>query len=219
MSLTYTGIRVTDLGRSIRFYVDGLGLVERRRGTMSHGGQWVALQDPESGVELELNHYAPGSRFAQPYLPGEGLDHLRFDVADARQMIDRLRAMGAKVALEPWMEEGKYWIGFVEDPDGLWIEIQSPIVGSPSPGTGGPRSRAPRGARSTRRSAGLEDLLHVGMLFGEDLAAAVVAADPEEVRVGGQRLPATDAAEHRPVRAARSLKPSPSPPGRPAPCE
>ena len=128
MGLTYTGIRVTELERSLRFYAEGLGLVERRRGTMSHGGQWVGLTDPETGAELELNYYPPGSTFATPYHPGEGLDHLGFDVADAKQTIERLRAMGAKVALEPWLEEGRYWIGFVEDPDGLWIEIQSPVA-------------------------------------------------------------------------------------------
>ena len=35
--------------------------------------------------------------------------------------------MGATVAVEPWLEEGRYWIGFVEDPDGLWVEMQSPV--------------------------------------------------------------------------------------------
>jgi lactoylglutathione lyase len=128
MSITYVGIRVTDLERSLRFYCDGLGLQERGRGTMSHGGTFVGLEDPESRFQLELNYYPPGSAFARPYVVGEGLDHLGLDVKDARALIERLRGMGARVAIEPWLEAHRYWIGFVEDPDGIWVEIQSPVT-------------------------------------------------------------------------------------------
>ncbi len=134
MSLRYTGIRVTDLDRSLRFYREGLGLREEGRGRMSHGGTFVGLEDPETHVQLELNYYPPGSRFAPPYTVGEGLDHLGVVVPDARALIERLRGMGARVAVEPWHEAGRYWIGFVEDPDGIWIEIQDP------PADGGPFS-------------------------------------------------------------------------------
>jgi lactoylglutathione lyase len=128
MSFTYAGIRVTDLDRSLRFYCEGLGLRERGRGTMSHGGTFVGLEDPESHFQLELNLYPADSVYAKPYVVGEGLDHFGLDVADARAVIERLRGMGVKVAVEPWLEAGKYWIGFVEDPDGIWIEIQSPVA-------------------------------------------------------------------------------------------
>jgi lactoylglutathione lyase len=136
MSFTYAGIRVTDLERSLRFYRDGLGLREKGRGTMSHGGTFVGLEDPVSHFQLELNLYPPGSPFATPYSVGEGLDHFGLEVDDAPALIERLRAMGARVALEPWREQGRYWIGFVEDPDGIWIEIQSPIAVSAGPATG-----------------------------------------------------------------------------------
>jgi lactoylglutathione lyase len=126
MPFSYTGIRVTDLDRSLRFYTEGLGLREKGRGTMSHGGVFVGLEDPVSHVELELNYYPPGSPFDRPYAVGEGLDHLGFDVPDARAMVERLRGMGGRVVVEPRLEQDRYWIGFVEDPDGIWIEVQSP---------------------------------------------------------------------------------------------
>jgi lactoylglutathione lyase len=133
MALRYTGIRVTDLERSVRFYCEGLGLREAGRGRMSHGGEFVGLEDPETHVELELNHYPDGSPYDTPYVPGEGLDHLGFVVPDARATVERLRAMGARVAVEPWLERGRYWIGFVEDPDGIWIEIQdTAAMGAPA---------------------------------------------------------------------------------------
>ena len=125
MGLVYVGLRVTDLERSIRFFTEGLGLVERVRGKMSHGGVFVGLEDPETKAQLELNWYPPGSPYATPFTAGEGLDHLGFEVTDARATIARLAAAGARVAVEPWLEEGRYWIGFVEGPDGVWVEVQS----------------------------------------------------------------------------------------------
>jgi lactoylglutathione lyase len=134
MGLRYTGIRVTDLERSLRFYQEGLGLKETGRGRMSHGGEFVGLEDPETHFELELNVYPADSPYATPYSAGEGLDHLGVVVPDARALIERLRTMGARVVVEAWHERGRYWIGFVEDPDGIWIEIQDP------PGDGSPVS-------------------------------------------------------------------------------
>jgi lactoylglutathione lyase len=127
MGLVYVGLRVTDLERSLRFYTEGLGLVASSPGHMSHGGTFVGLTDPATGAQLELNYYPAGHRFASPYTVGEGLDHLGFEVPDARATIERLRSMGAKVAVEPWLERERYWIGFVEDPDGLWVEVQSEV--------------------------------------------------------------------------------------------
>jgi lactoylglutathione lyase len=134
MSLTYVGLRVRDLERSVRFYTEQLGLTERKRGMMSHGGVWVSLTDPETKVPLELNWYPPDSPYAVPYVPGEGLDHVAFDVADARAKIRELVAAGAGLVVEPWLEEGRYWIGYVTDPDGNWIEVQGPA----EPGTSAP---------------------------------------------------------------------------------
>ncbi len=133
MGISYVGIRVTDLARSIRFYTEGLGLVESKRGRMSHGGTWVSMKDPETGFNLELNWYPADSPYATPFTPGEGLDHLGVDVKDARATVERLCAFGGKVAVAPWVEEGRYVIGFVEDPDGNWVEVQSPLPGATGP--------------------------------------------------------------------------------------
>lgn len=134
MALQYVGIRVTDLDRSVRFYTQGLGLEEHKRGMMSHGGTFVALVDPDTHYELELNWYPPNSPYRVPFVPGEGLDHIGCEVPDVRETVRRLVALGGKVAIEPWVEEGRYLIGFVCDPDGNWVEIQGPT--NPPPGRG-----------------------------------------------------------------------------------
>ena len=187
MGLAYVGLRVTDLDRSIRFYTEGLGLVVGVRGQMSHGGTFVGLKDPTTGAQLELNYYPEGHPFATPYTPGEGLDHLGFEVPDARSTIERLRAQGAVVRVEPWLERERFWIGFVRTRTASGSRC---------------RARCPEGRSALPR---LQHLLDVRVLLREDLASAVVAADAEQVRVGGERLSAPDAAEHGIVRPVRRV--------------
>jgi lactoylglutathione lyase len=128
MSLVYVGLRVMDPERSVKFYTEGLGLKETGRGHMSHGGLFIGLQDPNTMQQLELNWYPSDSPYNTPYSVGEGLDHLGFEVEDARATYNQLLLLGASPAVAPWLEQGKYWIGFVRDPDGLWIELQSPVA-------------------------------------------------------------------------------------------
>jgi len=124
MKLSYFGIRVTDLERSLKFYTGLLGLREVRRGeaTKWGAGIWVLLQDGPSGQQLELNWYPPGSPYAVPYLPGEGLDHIAFLVDDVRKTYRELVARGAApTAVTPAETDG--WTAYVTDPDGNWVEI------------------------------------------------------------------------------------------------
>jgi lactoylglutathione lyase len=121
----YTGLRVTDLERAVRFYTEGLGLKELKRGKMEHGGIFVELVDEQSRQQLELNWYPPDSTFNTPYDAGEGLDHLGFEVEDADEAYSYLiEKFGASPAIRPW-KEGNWLIGFVKDPDGIWIELVS----------------------------------------------------------------------------------------------
>jgi catechol 2,3-dioxygenase-like lactoylglutathione lyase family enzyme len=53
--LVYTGIRVRDLKKSTNFYTKIMGMRVTRRGTMPHGGKYVALRSLRSSQELELN--------------------------------------------------------------------------------------------------------------------------------------------------------------------
>ena len=117
------GIRVTDLDRSLAFYSRALGLEEERRGDnlANGGGIWVLLRDPRSGMRLELNWYPPESRWAIPYEPGEGLDHIGFVVGDVRAAYQELLAHGAEPRIDPDVSDG--FIAYVADPDGNWIEI------------------------------------------------------------------------------------------------
>ncbi len=125
MGLIYFGIRVTDLERSLRFYQDGLGLVRLRGGRMPHGGRRVLLADPGTGQRVELNWYPPGSPYATPYVPGEGLDHLGFSTGKAADIARRLERLGGRVVLRPTDTDGVRQNYYVGDPDGNWIELMA----------------------------------------------------------------------------------------------
>lgn len=118
MPLEYTGIRVRDLARSIRFYSDGLGLQLGPTGRMAAGGTWQELQDPVTRAVLELNYY-PGE---PPYREGDELDHLGFRVNDLEGTVARLVGLGARVRIPPFTE-GTERLAFLSDPDGVWVEL------------------------------------------------------------------------------------------------
>jgi len=126
MYLDYAGIRVTQLPKAVRFYSKALGLEEKSRGRMSHGGIWVLLEDPRSHQRLELNWYPPKSRYYTKFVPGEGLDHLGVRVNDVEVAGKRLERAGAlKVAEIRY--RGRPALAYYEGPDKAWIElIRSP---------------------------------------------------------------------------------------------
>lgn len=121
MGLEYTGIRVRDLARAIRFYTEGLGLRVGPSGRMAAGGVWQELRDPGTGAVLELNYY-PGD---PPYHEGDELDHLGFRVDDLEAAVARLVGLGGRVRIPPF-REGSDRLAFLSDPDGVWVELIEP---------------------------------------------------------------------------------------------
>ena len=132
--LSYTGIRVRDLERSLALYSGFFGLREVRRGDNAPhgGGTYVLLVDPHSGQRLELNWYPKASPYDAPYVAGEGLDHVAFRMDDVDATVRALVARGLEVApigselAEPDRDRtlpGWFKVAYVKDPDGNWIEL------------------------------------------------------------------------------------------------
>lgn len=122
MFLDYAGIRVTNLPKAVRFVTKGLGLEEVRRGRAAHGGVWVLFHDRRSHQHLELNWYPKGSKFATPFVAGEGLDHLGVRVSDVAAAGRQLKTAGARL-LHEFRWKGKIEVAYYEGPDGLWVEL------------------------------------------------------------------------------------------------
>ena len=130
MYLEQPGIRVTDLRRSLRFYMRAFGLREIRRGDTRWwgGGIWVLLQDPRTRRVLELNWYPKGSMFrSASYKVGDALDHIDFSIgvrsaAELEKAYRRLLRLGARPTQQtPTTNAG--WSAGLLDPDGIWIQL------------------------------------------------------------------------------------------------
>jgi lactoylglutathione lyase len=118
----YTGIRVKDLEASVKFYTTLLGMKVRGRNTVDAAkGTVVELVNEEGGNTLELNYYEKGSPFDTKYEAGEGLDHLAFVVKDLDAALAEATRAGHPVILK--MQEPGSRYAYIEDPNGIWIEL------------------------------------------------------------------------------------------------
>jgi len=118
MKFTYSGVEVKDMDRSIDFYRDVVGMefLGRKR-IDATGGEVAAFKSPGSEHVLELNYY-PNSK----YRGGSELDHLAFECEDVRKEMDRMLDAGATLARAIEVRP-KYIVGFVKDPNGIWLEL------------------------------------------------------------------------------------------------
>jgi catechol 2,3-dioxygenase-like lactoylglutathione lyase family enzyme len=119
MKFAYTGIEVKDMDQSIKFYTEGMrmSLVDRHL-IHATGGEVASLQSEGSEQLLELNWY-PDAEYRKG---GSELDHLAFEVDDVDREIARLERLGARRARATEVRP-RYVLGFVEDPNGIWIEL------------------------------------------------------------------------------------------------
>lgn len=119
---SYTGIGVRDLDRSVKFYTEHLGIKFIGRYKIKEtNGETAELKSDGSDQMLELNWYSDRTE----YKNGDEVDHLAFEVEDVDSVLVELRAQGFEVAMEPF-DEGRSRLAFIKDPDGIWIELQSP---------------------------------------------------------------------------------------------
>lgn len=108
--LSHVQINVSDMERSLRFYRDALGLVERMR-----TGPFVLLSSPASGDFVSLSQDAPVGA------PGLGHFGLHLEADDIQSAIRALEAAGGKLVSGD--EYPNFPSARVADPDGYVIEI------------------------------------------------------------------------------------------------
>jgi catechol 2,3-dioxygenase-like lactoylglutathione lyase family enzyme len=143
MYLSYVGLRVRDLPRSIRFYTEGFGLVlvdPNDLAKLDPKSQYaVLLRDPRSGQRIELNYYPLGSPYGVPYASGEELDHVAFRVDDLTATLERLEKLGHPPERMAHYEgrmhsTPNFRVAYVRDPDGVQLELfDAPGDGAYSP--------------------------------------------------------------------------------------
>ena len=129
MGLNYIAIRVMDLDKSLKFYTEDLGLKIIEKHSYMPGEQVISLLDEETGQRLNMMYYAEGCKLYTPYkMDGVELDHLMFEVKDAKKTFQELVKKGAPVAwdlMEKKTDDGDFAMGMVKDPNGIWIGFRS----------------------------------------------------------------------------------------------
>ena len=115
-TFAHNNINVLDLGKSLKFYEEALGLVPAREKTADDGSfKLVYLTDGKTPHLLELTWLRDWER---PYNLGDNEFHLAFIVDDYDAAHAKHTAMGCICYENPAM--GIY---FINDPDGYWLEV------------------------------------------------------------------------------------------------
>jgi lactoylglutathione lyase len=122
--LLHTMLRVRDLERSLRFYVDGLGMRVQRRQEFPEGQFTLAFvgYGPESAATvLELTYNWDD----RDYDLGTAYGHVAIEVADLAAAVERLASAGTAITRAPGPLKGdpSQHIAFVRDPDGYAVEL------------------------------------------------------------------------------------------------
>ena len=120
LRILHTCLNVMDLDRSVAFYRDRLGLKLRRRFEVKENNAEIAFMEDPEGNAIELTHW----RDKKQLVEGDNFDHVAFGAKDMKSTIERLRAQGTTIAMEPFsLEGGSHQIAFIKDPDGNWLEL------------------------------------------------------------------------------------------------
>lgn len=127
MRYLHTMVRVRDLDSALRFFCEGLGLIEARRVDHPAGRYTLVFlaEERRLGVPmLELTHNWDQT---EPYTHGRSFGHLAYEVDDIYSVCARFKALGYLVARPP--RDGR--MAFVRSPDQISIELlqkDSPLL-------------------------------------------------------------------------------------------
>ena len=124
----HTSIFVNDMDESIDFYVNKLGLKLLDGPLHYPGNADMAFVGSDWNAYVELVYDLEDH---PPYEVGNRYEHLAVEVdGDIPGTVERLRANGVKILKEPKKSPGgTRWIAFVEDPNGIPVELLEPREG------------------------------------------------------------------------------------------
>lgn len=118
MKYLHTMIRVRDIDASLRFFCEGLGLIEKRRNDYPQGKfTLIFLAAPESpDAELELTYNWDSN---EDYGSARNFGHLAFRVKNIYDTCAHLQSMGYTINRPP--RDGH--MAFVRSPDLISVEL------------------------------------------------------------------------------------------------
>tara|TARA_R110000787_G_scaffold244449_1_gene350385 strand:- start:30756 stop:31157 length:402 start_codon:yes stop_codon:yes gene_type:complete len=110
-------IRVSDVDKSLDFYIKHLGLVETRRVDVPEGEFTLIFLATEPGAaEIELTHNWGSD---EEYTVGRNFGHLAYEVDDIYATCEKLMAAGITINRPPRCG----YMAFIKSPDNVSIEL------------------------------------------------------------------------------------------------
>jgi lactoylglutathione lyase len=116
--LLHTRYRVNDLGKTVSFYTEVLGLEEVRRHKSPRGSELVFLKTPNSEELLEICSYPASGPVA---FCGD-LTHLAFEVESIEEFARHAAALGYPLSDGPTPSSSGTF-AFIDAPEGYEIEL------------------------------------------------------------------------------------------------
>ncbi|MBV8152308.1 MAG: VOC family protein [Candidatus Eremiobacteraeota bacterium] len=120
----HTSIFVNDMAASIDFYTKKLGLRLLDGPNHFPGNADMAFVGSDWNAYIELVYDLEEH---PPYEIGNRYEHLAVEVDDVTQTVERLRSEGVRIVKGPKKSPGgTRTIAFVEDPNGIPVELLEP---------------------------------------------------------------------------------------------
>lgn len=113
-------LRVAEMERSVRFYIDGLGFAMKHQWTPEGKLRWCWLT--RGGASLMLQEFINEGASAPQGKLGEGVS-LCFQCEDAVALYREFRSRGIEAA-EPFVGNSM-WVTVLSDPDGYKLDFES----------------------------------------------------------------------------------------------
>jgi lactoylglutathione lyase len=121
VGLAHVAIKVTDLDRSLDFYINKLGFPEMLRLHKDDGSTWLVYLRITDDQYLEVFPGAENDR--APGWDANGMNHMCLSVEDIDAVVKRIEAAGIALLLPLKLAVDGNRQAWIEDPDGNRIEL------------------------------------------------------------------------------------------------
>jgi len=119
--LGHVAIKVTDLDRSLDYYINKLGFPEMMRLKKDDGSTWLVYLRITDDQYLEVFPGAENDR--APGWDANGMNHMCLAVEDIDAVVQRIEAAGIALLLPLKLAVDGNRQAWIEDPDGNRIEL------------------------------------------------------------------------------------------------
>ena len=121
VGLAHVAIKVTDLDRSLDFYINRLGFPEMLRLNKDDGSTWLVYLRITDDHYLEVFPGAENDR--APGCDANGMNYMCLAVEDIDAVVQRIEAAGIALLLPLKLAVDGNRQAWIEDPDGNRIEL------------------------------------------------------------------------------------------------